>query len=92
MKVENFYNKNQFIIRGEGKNIFQSYDSTIAIIEDNKITLGINWDYSHTTLKYLYLFFEQYANLYELDGKANKKQYIYKLIDDGIIEYDKELK
>ena len=34
MRVEQFYNKNQFIIRGEGKTVFQSYNSTIAEINN----------------------------------------------------------
>lgn len=33
IKVSQFYNKNQFLIEGEGKVIFQSYDSTIAVLE-----------------------------------------------------------
>ena len=64
MKVEKFYNKNQFIIRGEGKTVFQSYQSEIAEIDKNgNLTLGIDWDYSRTTLKHLYLFLNNYIIL-----------------------------
>ena len=53
MKVSNFYNKNQFIIFGDNNEIvFQSYDSEIAKIGyDGDLVLGIDWDYSNTTLK-----------------------------------------
>jgi len=58
MKVRQFEGrngavKNQFILEGDGKIIFQSYDSIIAIKENGKITLDLNtWDYSVTTGKY----------------------------------------
>lgn len=101
MKVENFYNKNQFIIRGEGKTVFQSYQSEIAEIDKNgNLTLGIDWDYSRTTLKHLYLFLNNYIVLLntnlkeyikELQNKSNKKAYIQKLIDKNIIKYNKNM-
>lgn len=101
MKVENFYNKNQFIIRGEEKTVFQSYKSEIAEINKNgELTLGIDWDYSITTLKHLYLFLNDYICLTnnevrkyieKLPTKKNKKAYIQKLIDDGIIKYNEKM-
>lgn len=98
MKVEQFYNKNQFRIYGEGKNIFQSYDSTIAIIEEGMLILGLHWDYSKTTLKHLYMFLSDYY--FEIDNynhisKAlhsnNKRKAIQNLIDNNIIVYDESL-
>jgi hypothetical protein len=62
MKVRQFEGrngavKNQFILEGEGKIIFQSYNSVIAIKENGKITLDNDtWDYSVTTGKYRNLF------------------------------------
>jgi hypothetical protein len=101
MRVEQFYNKNQFVIRGEGKTVFQSYNSTIAEINKNgQLTLGIDWDYSRTTLKHLYLFLEYYICLFNeelkeevhiLRNKSNKKAYIQKLIDNGTIKYNENL-
>ena len=101
MKVENFYNKNQFIIRGEGKTIFQSYQSEIAeISKDGKLTLGIDWDYSITTLRHLYLFLNDYIGslnneiqkyVRELSTKRNKKLYIQKLINNDIIKYNEKM-
>ena len=44
---------NQFIIGGEGKLVFQSYNSVIAIKEGGKVTLDATyWNYSKTTSKY----------------------------------------
>ena len=98
MKVEQFYNKNQFRIYGEGKNIFQSYDSTIAIIEKGMLILGLHWDYSKTTLKHLYLFLNNYyfgidnkKYIYEALHSNNKRKAIQNLIDNNIIVYDKDL-
>lgn len=93
MKVEQFYNKNQFIIfGGDAVVTFQSYQSTIANFDKNG-TLNIfeDWNYSKTTLKYLYLFLEDYKNfasdftkklIDKVLKSTNKKQAIQKLIDD----------
>lgn len=101
-KVEQFYNKNQFVIFGKSETIFQSYASTIAIIKDYKLTLGRDWDYSNTTLKHLYLFLNDYIYCFnsELREKLqevlsyrnkNKRASIQKLIDQKIIKYNKNL-
>lgn len=97
MKVEQFYNKNQFIIfGGDAMFTLQSYNSIVAKI-DNKGTLilGNDWDYSKTTLKHLYLFINDYFNFlcdftqklfgYEFNNSKNKKAYIQKLIDSDKI-------
>ena len=59
MKVRNFKSQNgntvpnQFVIYDEGKEVFQSYRTVIAIKEGGKITLDNEcWDYSRTTGKY----------------------------------------
>ncbi len=95
MKVEQFYNKNQFVIKNGNEIYLQSYESTVAKIGENGILwLGNDWDYSKTTLKYLYLFIDEYKynlqdylynNLRNLQDIANKKKYIQKLINDKII-------
>ena len=64
MRVENMvsnrgnYVPNQFIITDdEGREIFQSYETIIAIVDDGEIILDSDaLDYSKTTSKYLYLF------------------------------------
>ena len=59
MKVSNMKSSrgnavaNQFIITDGSRRIFQSYSSVIAVVENGKVTLDINyWDYSATTGKY----------------------------------------
>ena len=54
MKVEQFHNKNQFIIHADEGIYFQSYNTIIAFIDNQgKITLDVDkWDYSSTTSKY----------------------------------------
>lgn len=89
MQVSQFYNKNQFLIEGNGFNLLQSYDSQVAKIEKGLLILGNDWDYSRTTLKHVYLFIndflnwlndEQYNLLYDLNEKTNKHEYLKKLI------------
>lgn len=103
-KVEQFHNKNQFLIYGPEQIIFQSYNSTIAIIKDGALMLGPDWDYSKTTLKHLYLFLDEYrykittSNYLQekiaqiLAHSKNKKSAIQKLIDKGFILYNEEEK
>ncbi len=90
MKIEQFYNKNQFVIFEEGKTVFQSYDSTIAEVDDNgNLTLFRDWNYSNTTRKHLYLFIVDYVykiNRHLIDNRQKNKQ-IQKMIDDGIITF-----
>jgi len=93
-KLEQFYNKNQFIIYDSKTVIFQSYASTIAKIDKTKrtLTLYADWDYSNTTRKHLYLFLNDYAifinNIMdELNYTSNKRAYIQKLIDNKTIKY-----
>ena len=98
-KVEQFYNKNQFIIKGANGVTFQSYESTIANINKNgKLTLFNHWDYSQTTLKHLYLFLTDYKNDIEnftysqifskgFEYSKNKKQFIQDLINKKIVKY-----
>lgn len=98
MKVQQFYNKNQFIISGNGATVFQSYDSTIAEIDKNgTLKLGEDWNYSATTKKHLYLFLndykndikaEQYKNIFTkgFNDSKNKTAFINDLIKNKIIK------
>ena len=85
---------NQFIIHTPDKVVFQSYYSIIAVLDgrDNAhpLTLGRDWDYSRTTLKYLYKFLDDYTRY----NFGHSKQQIQKMIDsgDGVIQYDANLK
>lgn len=79
---------NQFIIEEDRKVTFQSYQSTIATwdYEAMELTIGIDWDYSTTTSKYLNRFIDEYTNL----PKPNRKM-ITDWINDGTVKYDKTL-
>ena len=102
-KVEQFYNKNQFVIKTDKGIVFQSYNSVIAIYENGVLTLGKDWDYSKTTTKHLYLFINDYARRIDflgvkgfdlassLNTEKNKRQYIQNCIDNNKIKYDEEL-
>jgi len=87
IKVKNITNANgnkvpnQFEIVAHGSTIFQSYNSTIALVSENsKIYLDkFYWDYSITTLKHLYNFLAQWG--YDL----NKKK-VLQLIEKGEFE------
>lgn len=75
MKVRNMVSNrsgnavaNQFVMVGDNKAVFQSYDSIICVIDYSKegaerITLGRDWDYSRTTAKYLHQFLYEYAHM-----------------------------
>lgn len=89
-KVEQFYNKNQFRIYGEGENSLQSYDSLVCTINDLEIILGRDWDYSNTTSKHVYLFLEDYGDI-NFYGIKNKRQYINRLIAEKKIRYDENM-
>ncbi len=91
---------NQFLINDymNGILVFQSYNTTIYEYDynNNKLTITSAWDYSKTTSKYFYQFINnQVYGILDMDGVAlwqglqnakNKKAYILKLIDKGIIE------
>ena len=95
-KVKQFYNKNQFIIESPEKVIFQSYQSTVAVIDKTgqHLTLGKDWDYSNTTRKHLYLFIEVYCyhiSILKALDQPNKAKAIQKLIDNGVIAYNENI-
>ena len=73
---------NQFVLRVGNTIVFQSYDSTIAIVDrDNDIvTIFPNWNYSVTTGKHRNIFFRDYAYIPDL---ATKKG-VDKALKDGI--------
>ena len=100
MKVEQFYNRNQFHIWDTTKAVdyLQSYNSLVVKVEIDTtqeigqksryiITLGRDWDYSTTTSKHVYLFLEEYGGI-NFDGVKNKRQYVNRLIQDGFIRED----
>jgi hypothetical protein len=102
MKVRQLENKNQFVMEDNEKAIFQSYESIIAEYdkENDMLTLGIDWDYSNTTRKHLYIFLEEiiprFSQLHEDVTSAlltkNKRKSIQILIDNNIIKYDDNMR
>jgi hypothetical protein len=66
VKVEQLYNKNQFVIyyrdNEKGLVAFQSYSSLIAVLKGGMLYINWDkWDYSKTTLKHLKLFVNEYT-------------------------------
>lgn len=80
---------NQFIVEHNGKTYFQSYESLIAVVRYNSLAgvyecaIGSDWDYSKTTMKYLYRFLEECFNVC-VDWN---KQEILLAINRGEIQY-----
>ena len=78
-RVENLYNRNQFLIRVDGRIYFQSYESIIAFIHNDEIYIDVDFiNYSKTTSKHLYIFLREYAelninNLKELNNFIKRK-------------------
>lgn len=93
-KVRQLENKNQFVIETNEGVYFQSYESLCAKVSSEGLTLGYCWDYSHTTLKHLYIFlYQYYYKVYrEIEGSKNKRAMLQKMIDEGIINYDEEMR
>lgn len=86
-KIKQFYVKNQFINESDDVVIFQSYDSLIASYDKtNKILVldSYYWDYSRTTIKYLYRFINEYCyNIFH--SNINSKKQVKHLINNGYI-------
>lgn len=101
MKVKNMVSHrgnsvaNQFVIKADNMIYFQSYESICAKLNtlDRQLTFGSDWDYSRTTLKYLYIWMEEYAYRIwsKVDNKPNIRKALQELIDNGIILYDESL-
>lgn len=66
--------KNQFIISGNDWELFQSYNSPIALKKDGKVYLFENWNYSKTTTKYRNDFLRESTK--ETLKKIQNKEYI----------------
>lgn len=92
LRVENLRSRkglaivNQFVITDAEKVTFQSYESVIAVYDNNILTLGKNWNYSITTRKHLYHFIREYTNC---DINSNKD--VLKAIKENSIILDKGL-
>jgi hypothetical protein len=86
MLVSQFKVKNQFTIKSSEGEMFQSYKSPIALVDnEGKVHLSEHYDYSRTTMKYLGKFLGhgiqetrsriasgEYSLDLSLDGKVSK--------------------
>lgn len=82
MKVQNFHNKNQFIIYSGESVFFQLYNSIVAKISDcGTLLFSDDWDYSSTTRRHLYLFLKE---IYLASDKANSfvRQKVAEALED----------
>lgn len=90
-KIKQFYVKNQFVNESDDLDIFQSYDSIIASYDKKSKTLTLDshrWDYSRTTIKYLYRFINEYCyNVFCCDIRA-KDQIKYLINNNKILLKD----
>ena len=85
MKVSQLINSNgnpaanQFVIEGNGRRVFQSYETLIAKVNDKtgQITLDTNaLNYSKTTSKHLFIFLDM------------TRKEIERAIKDGVIKVE----
>lgn len=80
IKVGEELGKNQYVLLTGKDIIFQSYNSTIAIVRCGElIYIGTDWNYSRTTSKFRNLFFKKY--LKKLDTTKELKKYIAEFME-----------
>ena len=103
IKVTQVKGQNHFVLENDDFIKLQSYQSIVAVCDkkNESLIFGEDWNYSRTTLKYLYLFINDVvwldlnANLREKLTEAfrssNTKKALQKLIDNKIIMYDESL-
>lgn len=72
---------NQYVIMMDTKSYFQSYASVVCCVDsqNQRITFGRDWNYSRTTLKYLFSYLKDFAPL--VDFIWNSKA-IYKVAEN----------
>lgn len=86
---------NHYVMASGNTFLFQSYESLIAVYDKESctLTLGKDWDYSVTTMKYLNQFLREYCYLVYRklpDGKSGADS-IRKAINRGLIVYDESM-
>lgn len=75
MRMKTIQN-NQVVVEVDNRAVFFSYDTEIASLAKNPETYGWeieyltdSWDYSKTTLRYLYVFLKEYNIHFEMKGE-----------------------
>jgi len=72
-----FYDTNHITIRTKVGTYFQSYNSVVALRDTNgNIYLGIDWDYSRTTMKFLSRWLNN-MNAKEIRANLESGKYTY---------------
>lgn len=82
VKVEQFHHSNQFVVRVNNMNIFQSYETIIATWDAYNKVLSLNgewWDYSNTTRRHFYMWLEEVVGMSTDD---HKKEWFEKVRDN----------
>lgn len=75
---------NQFVIKTKKASYFQSYNSVVCKWDGINIVLSMNWNYSKTTAKHLYMFLRQ-CGYYNLSSAKD----VRKAIKDGLVTLKK---
>jgi hypothetical protein len=77
---------NQFVIELDRFRVFQSYETTIAIVDtsDWSVTLDHDWDISQTTVRWLNKFLENELRVHALPDLSRIT--IRKAIAEGIFQ------
>lgn len=94
MLVEQLYNKNQFVIHDNNNNLiyFQSYNSLICKLDLNnkKLYVYSDYDYSQTTKKHLYLFLNDYVySVYKIiENSKNKIKDFNKMLNSVVNDFE----
>ena len=66
---------NHFIINDSGVEYLQSYNSLVVKKDENGVTLGKDWDYSRTTMKYVGQFLNENAKTIREKIKSGEFKY-----------------
>jgi len=87
METVTRYNKNNVVLKNDNIYYLFSYDTKVLKYDrkNDKLTLFKNWNYSTTTLKYVYRFINFY--FYDLTTFKDKKSVIKNMIDNKKIEF-----
>lgn len=64
---------NQFVIDTINATYFQSYRSVVCKLQNGKVIVSNNWDYSRTTSKHLYVFLAQNGYSHLCSAKDMRK-------------------
>lgn len=82
LKVKSFMANNQAILNEGDKVIFQSYNSVIAVVEGDKVSLSKDYRFSKTTIKYVCKFFDV-ASIKEIDARVESGEYLIDIDNNG---------